>query len=136
MKNVIVFTVLCGVLLLAIFLGMKRVGAVSQPDAVPEKNTGIPSVGRIQILNGCGVAGAANKVADFLRAQGFDVKNKGNAPTSNYPFTVVASRKKDCSIAEQVARALATDKVILLRTADETYDATVFVGGDFSERTK
>ena len=137
MKNAIVFLVLCGVLVLAIFLGMQRVGfAEPQPAAIKEQNGGIPSVGRIQILNGCGVAGAANKVADYLRAQRFDVKNKGNAPTSNYPFTVVVSRKKDRSIAEQVARALATDKIILLRTSDETYDVTVFVGADFSERIK
>jgi hypothetical protein len=116
---------------------MERVGfSAPQSAAVKEESAGIPSVGRVQILNGCGVAGAANKVADCLRARGFDVKNKGNAPTSNYPFTVVASRKKDGSIAELVARALATDKIILLRTADETYDVTVFVGADFSERIK
>jgi LytR cell envelope-related transcriptional attenuator len=136
-KNIIVFTVLCGLLLLAIFIGMQRAAPFApQPAAVKEPGAGIPSVGRIQVLNGCGVAGAANKVADFLRARGFDVKNKGNAPTSNYPFTVVASRKKDGSIADQVARALSTDKIIVLRTADETYDVTVFVGADFSERTK
>ena len=137
MKNAIVFLVLCGELLAAIFICMERVGfSAPQSAAVKEQSAGIPSVGRIQILNGCGVAGAANKVADCLRAHGFDVKNKGNAPTSNYPFTVVASRKKDGSIAELVARALATDKIILLRTADETYDVTVFVGADFSERIK
>lgn len=136
MKNAFLFSVLCGVLLLAIFLGMQRADPVSSQTSVSKQNAGIPSIGHIQILNGCGVAGAANKVADFLRARGFDVKNKGNAQTSNYPFTIVASRKKDCSIAEQVARALATDKVIVLRTADETYDATVFVGADFSERIK
>ena len=135
-KNIIAFTALCAVLLLAIFLGMQRVGEVSRPAVAREQNPGIPSVGRVQILNGCGAAGAANKVADFLRAKGFDVKNKGNAPSSNYPFTIVASRKKGGSIAEQVARALATDKIIPLRTADETYDVTVFVGADFLERTK
>jgi hypothetical protein len=138
MKNVIVFLVLCGVLVLAIFLGMQRGGfAAPQPAAIKEQNAGIPSVGRIQILNGCGVAGAADKVKDFLQAKGFDVKNKDNARTNNYPFTIVVSRKKDCSTARLVANSLETDKIALIRrTADDEYDVTVFVGADFLERIK
>jgi len=70
-----------------------------------------------------------------LRKNGFDVKNKGNASTSNYTFTVVVSRKKDMAIARQVARSLSTDKVILMRNNnDEIYDVTVFIGSDFQER--
>lgn len=133
MKNVVVFIALCCIIAVAMLLGMHQ---GNRPSAViPDKaDDGIPSIGSIQILNGCGVAGAANKVADYLRSRGFDVKNKGNAPTSNYPFTMVVSRKKEMSIARQVAAALTTDKVVLLRTGDETYDATVFIGSDFSER--
>jgi hypothetical protein len=136
-KNAIVFLVLCGVLLLAIYLGMRQVGSTkAQPASAGERNAGIPSVGRVQVLNGCGVAGAADKVRDFLRAKRFDVKYKGNAPTNNYPFTIVVSRKKDCAIARLVANSLGTDKITLIRTSDDTYDVTVFVGPDFSERIK
>jgi hypothetical protein len=132
-KNVVVFSVLCCILITAMLLGAHR--GNRQPAAQSIQQTdGIPSIGRIQILNGCGAVGAANKVADYLRAKGFDVKNKGNAPTSNYPFTMVVSRTKDMSIARQVAAALTTDKAILIRTTDETYDATVFIGSDFPER--
>jgi hypothetical protein len=138
-KNVVVLLVLVCILLAAIFLGMKR--SARQQDS-PQSLSGIqgtvPSIGKLQVLNGCGTDGAANKVGDFLRAKGFDVKNKGNAPTSNYPFTLVVSRKKDMGVARQVAEALGaqTDKVILIRTGDETYDVTVFVGSDYSERIK
>jgi len=117
------------------FIGMQRNRQASTPDKSPAVGyDGIPSIGSIQILNGCGVAGAANKLADFLRVNGFDVKNKGNAPTSNYPFTVVVSRTKDMSIARQVAKSLSTERVILMRNNDETYDVTVFIGSDFQER--
>jgi hypothetical protein len=120
------------------FLGMQRSksGDASAVSIEKKQSAIIPSVGSIQVLNGCGVPGAANKVADFLQAKGFDVKNKGNAPTSNYPYTIVISRKKDGTIARQVAQALATDKITLIRTSDESFDATVFVGSDFLERTK
>ena len=136
MKNVIVLLVLAGVLVAAMFLGMHR--SATRVSKLTEVSGAIPSIGRIQILNGCGADGVANKAGDFLRAKGFDVKSKGNAPTSNYPFTLIVSRKKDMSIAKQVAEALGaeSDKVILMRNGDETYDVTVFVGSDFPERIK
>ena len=135
MKNIVVFFTLCVIFIAAMFIGMQRNRQASTPDKSPAVGyDGIPSIGSIQILNGCGVAGAANKLADFLRVNGFDVKNKGNAPTSNYPFTVVVSRTKDMSIARQVAKSLSTERVILMRNNDETYDVTVFIGSDFQER--
>jgi hypothetical protein len=139
-KNFILLLIICGILLAAIFLGRQM--PIRDSTAIrssPVFSTGdVPSIGRIQILNGCGAIGAANKIGDLLRARGFDVKNKGNAPTSNYPFTLVVSRKKDMSMARQVAAALSTDndKTILMRTGDETYDVTVYVGSDYMERIK
>jgi hypothetical protein len=138
-KNVVVLLILVAVLAAAIFLGSHR--AMPSNDRISATSGGgrtIPSIGRIQILNGCGADGAANKVGDFLRAKGFDVKNKGNAPTSNYPFTLIVSRKKDMSIARQVAGALGveSDKTVLMRNGDETYDVTVYVGPDYPERIK
>jgi hypothetical protein len=138
-KNVLVLLVLVSILCGAIFLGMRRSAGLIEPKQTLSGFVGtIPSIGRIQILNGCGSAGAANKVGDYLRVKGFDVKNKGNAPTSNYSFTLVVSRKKDMSVAGQVAAALGveSDKTILMRTGDETYDVTVFVGTDYPERIK
>lgn len=118
-------------------IGMNRSTPGPSKAAAPVQvaESGIPSVGRVQLLNGCGAVGAANKVADFLRAKGFDVKQIGNAPTANYPSTLVVSRTKDMSVARQVAAALGTDKVVLMRAGDETYDVTVFIGPDYPERT-
>ncbi|HEX7509901.1 MAG TPA: LytR C-terminal domain-containing protein, partial [Chitinivibrionales bacterium] len=56
-------------------------------------------------------------------------------PTANYPSTLVVSRTKDMSVARQIAAALGTEKVVLMRTGDETYDVTVFIGPDYPERT-
>jgi hypothetical protein len=121
----------CVILILAILIGVKK--DISQR---PQETAGpaVPHIGRIEVLNGCGLSGAGDTLADFLRNRGFDVKYIGNAETWNYPFTLVASRTRDASIARQVCAALKTDKLVLLRTGDEQYDATVFVGADFSER--
>ena len=90
----------------------------------------------LQVLNGCGVNNAGSIVADYLRGQGFDVKNVDNAPTWNYRESIIVSRGSDMRIALRVARALRTDRVVMLREHNSQYDVAVFVGGDFKERLR
>jgi hypothetical protein len=96
----------------------------------------VPSIGRIQVLNGCGVEGAADKMTDFLRAKKFNVTNTGNAPSWNYQFTLIISHIKDLTIARQIAAALTTDHIVLIRKDDRTYDVTVVIGPDYGERIR
>lgn len=135
MRNFTFFIIICIIFGVAVFTGIKRniSSDLTNNELVQPK---IPDIGQIQILNGCGISGAAGAVADFLRKKRFDVKNIGNAETWNYPFTIVVSRKKDLSIAQNICEALDTDKLIMLRNNDETYDVTVFIGSDFGERIK
>lgn len=111
-------------------LQLQNQAALAAPPVV------IPSIGRIQILNACGLDGAGGKMADFLRRHNFDVKIIGNAPTSNFSQTMVVSRQNDMRCARQVGEVLQCQKIILLRTGDESYDVTVFVGADFEERIR
>lgn len=100
----------------------------------PRVESDIPHIGSVRVLNGCGVNNAANEVADYLRDQGFDVKDVDNAPSWNYPHTIVVSRTVDMRNAEKVAKALSTERAILLRTEESLYDVVVYVGADFKER--
>jgi len=85
------------------------------------------------VLNGCGIDNAGAAVSDYLRSQGFDVKNVENAPTWNYQSTLVVSHSTDLRNARQVARSLHTERVLLLRDGGGLYDVTVYVGSDFRE---
>ena len=137
MRNFIIFLVLCSIVLLSIFIGTKKFSVSDKQseskETVSPPISNIPSIGRIEVLNGCGEPGAASKVADFLRAKSFDVKSIGNAESWNYPFTIVVSRTEDMTTAEQVCAALHTDKLILLRTGDELYNVSVLIGTNFGE---
>jgi hypothetical protein len=140
-KNVVILIITGAVLISAMITGNRpAVGSGPQKkidtDTVADQRQKIPSIGKIQVLNGCGVDGAANIMADFLRSKKFDVKNIGNAPLSNYPATLVVSRRKDSAVARQVAGALGAGPAILIRNGDEMYDVTVFVGTDFHERIR
>lgn len=133
MRNLIVFICIGFVLVIATIIGSIRESAGIAAVPVKESVT-VPHIGSVQVLNGCGAVGGANKMADFLRERNFDVKSIGNAECWNYPFTMVIARNSDMSIASQVAKTLKTDKVVLVRNTEQLYDATVVIGPDYGER--
>jgi hypothetical protein len=137
-RNLIPFSAISAILVLAMMIGILRNPVVVRPSAAVPENGGIivPSIGRVQVLNGCGAEGAADKMTDFLRTKKFDVKNTGNAPSWNYPFTIVVSRSPDMTVARQIAKALNTDHIVLIRKDDRTYDVTVIIGPDYRERIR
>jgi len=96
----------------------------------------IPSIGSVQVLNGCGVEGAAKRVTDFLRSKDFDVKETKSAPSFNYESTMIISRTTDMGLAKGIGKLLKTEKVVLMRVENSMYDVTVIVGPDFEERIK
>lgn len=132
MKNLFTLLVICTILVVSILIGESV-----KEDSIPQENSdsvSIPHIGSIEVLNGCGISGAAKRVADYLRKSNFDVKNVDNAENWNYPFTLVVSRKTDTTIASQIARSLNTDKMVIIRNNDNLYDVTVYIGPDFGER--
>jgi len=110
--------------------------AAAPRPAFSSEQKNVPHIGSVQVLNGCGAEGAANRVADFLRSKNFDVKDKGNAPAWNYPSTMIISRITDMSLANEIEKFMKTGKVVLIRNGDQLYDVTVVAGPDFEERIK
>jgi len=136
MRNFLVFIGICLLLAVTMMIGaVKRKLPENKAETLhTETNLDIPYIGRIQVLNGCGIEGAANAVADYLRSNNFDVKNIGNADTWNYPFTMVISRTKEMTIADQIADVLHTNKVVMIQNEENLYDVTVVIGPDYGER--
>lgn len=139
MKNLIFFLLLLLLMAIALLLGHQSLRASSAAQG-KKPSEFVPHIGSVQVLNGCGIAGAAGQMADFLRAKGFDVKEVGNADgwseavaAWNYPFTIIVSKRQDMSIATRVARELNTDKLILMRDDENMYDVIVYLGSDYGE---
>lgn len=135
-KNVTVFSAICALFLIATVIGVLRNPSAVSHRQSRKESISVPSVGRIQVLNGFGAEDAAQKVAGFLRTRTYDVKNIGNAASWNYPFTLVVSRGRDMTVARQVAASLTTGHLVMVRTDDRTYDVTVIVGPDYKERIR
>ena len=109
--------------------------AVSVTAPAPSSSV-VPYIGRIQVLNGCGTGGSAHLIAEFLRKKHFDVKNIGNADNWNYPETLIIARTGDTTIAVQVAKALNTRNMVMIRNQENIFDVTVIVGPDYRERVQ
>lgn len=74
-----------------------------------------PILVRMEILNGCGVPGAAHKVRDFLLTQEFesvtfDVKDVGNFSDTDISETVIWDRVGDVNTVQKVAQVLGIKK--------------------------
>ncbi len=133
-KNLLIFITIGVILLLAVFLGVARRGVAGAAEPVKtERRATVPYLGPVQVLNGCGAVGAGEIMADFLRSRNFDVKNIGNAPERNYPFTLVIARTKNMTVARQITDSLPAGRCMLLRNGDTTYQVTVIIGSDYPD---
>lgn len=89
---------------------------------------------RVEVLNGAGDRGAAERVAGWLRTRDFDVVYFGNAEAFDHEETVVVDRSGEGDGARRVAGALGLDSVEVAPRPDLFLEATVILGSDWRER--
>ena len=85
---------------------------------------------RVEVRNGSGTAGAAERVTELLRRRGFDVVDFGNADRFDHERTVVLDRVGRPDYAREVAAAF--QGVPIESTPDSSLylDVTVRIGRD------
>jgi hypothetical protein len=103
--------------------------SVQSVPAVEEKK----APAQIEVLNGCGATGIADKFTAFLRQKGYDVVKTGNYESFNVPKTLVIDRKGNVRLAVRVGSALGLRKSEVISEIHDLYmvDATVVLGKDF-----
>lgn len=105
-----------------------------------EENTPIDNNGaiaseiiQVEILNGCGVSGVADRFKDYLRKEGFDVVNVDNYIQFDVEETMVIDRIGNIANAKKVASSLKTktDAVFPQLNDDYFVDVTIVIGRDY-----
>ena len=93
---------------------------------------------QLNVLNGCGVTGVADRFTDYLRAHNFDVVELGNYTvkgTVNYNVdeTFVIDRIGNKANAYKVAKALGIENVKVIQQINEDYflDVSLVIGKDY-----
>ncbi|MGD8495994.1 MAG: LytR C-terminal domain-containing protein [Gemmatimonadales bacterium] len=136
---VVAVLLLVGALLGSVLLewGNRRGGGVAS-DAPARSADVTTSVGErrvsLEVLNGAGDKGAAERVSDRLRDLGFDVKTFGNARGGfDHEKTVLLDRSRRPGAANAISAALGGVPV-QVEPAPELYlDATLILGHDWRE---
>lgn len=94
----------------------------------PSKAPAIDPELTIEVLNGCGSRGAADRAAMLLRRGGFQVERVGNADHFHYREDIIVARRVRRSQILDLGRVLGGAVVIEQRIAGHDYDVTVIVG--------
>jgi len=90
---------------------------------------------QVEVLNGCGMLGVADKFTDFLRKEKFDVVQMGNYISFDIDKSLVIDRTGNRANAEKVASALGIDSrnVIMQKNEDAFLDVSVVIGKDYKQ---
>jgi hypothetical protein len=105
-------------------------------NASEEIGDAVPSVMKIEVLNGCGVQGIAKKWADHLRTAGFDPVNVTNYDSNNIPRTIIYDRESNaCKNGLEIAKSLGLPKeYVAYQQSDQRMVAvTVIIGQDHDQ---
>ncbi len=89
--------------------------------------------GDVEVLNSCGMQGAASKMKTYLRENGFDIVSSRNDRLQNYDETVLVLRNPEWEGAKALARALKTKNVLVVHSSRAVVDAAVYIGKDFEQ---
>ena len=90
---------------------------------------------QVEVLNGCGTAGAADKVTNFLRDRKFDVVQMGNYRTFDIDESIVIDRKGNIKTAEDIADSLGINRLNVIQQVNKNYllDVSIIVGKDYKK---
>jgi hypothetical protein len=132
--NIIIFLLL----VIIIFIGYSIYLKIQTPAAAPvseefvEKSSEIIQV---EVLNGCGVPGVADKFTDYLRKRNFDVVHLGNYISFDIDHTMVIDRAGKKANAVKVAEALGIGEENILQQLNKDYflDVSLIIGKDFQK---
>lgn len=93
----------------------------------------ISDIIQIEVLNGCGVPGLANRYTQTLRTYGFDVVESGNFDHFDVDKTIIISRRQNIEHARRLASALNISPDQILREVSDEYflDLTLILGRDY-----
>jgi hypothetical protein len=131
--NVIIFFLV----LIVAFLSISIVKKIkSNHTAARVENTKVPSaIIQLEVLNGCGVSGAAEKITDYLRSNRVDVVQMKNYISFDIEKSLVIDRTGNKLNAEKIADILGIDRENIVQQISNDYflDVSLVIGKDYNQ---
>lgn len=90
---------------------------------------------QVEVLNGCGVRGLADKAMRYLRENDVDVVSTGNYSTFDVLTTRILDRSDNRQKAVKVAKLLGIpeDRILLRKDTSLKLDVTIILGADYKK---
>jgi len=90
---------------------------------------------QVEVLNGCGVSGVADRFTDYLRKKNFDVVNTGNYRSFSIDNSIIIDRTGNIVNAEYLAEVIGIDKKQVIQQKNKNYflDVTLIIGKDYKQ---
>ena len=132
--------IIVSLFIILIFSGYKLFSDVSpllaSDDSDTEKTLAKDLI-QVEVLNGCGKNGIADKFTELLRKNNFDVVNTGNYKTFDVNYSIVIDRTGNLQNAIKLADLLNIDRKNVIQQINKNYflDVTLIVGKDYNSFT-
>ena len=127
------------ILLLSVVIIFLTYSIIEKVDYFRDNNNDKENVGvnkkpvQLEVLNGCGVNGVAEKFTDYLRAGNFDVVNIGNYRSFDIDHSLLIDRTGNMKKAFEIASTLGIEKNNIIQQVNKEYflDVTLVIGKDY-----
>jgi hypothetical protein len=100
----------------------------------PDDQQKAAEIVQLEVLNGCGTPGVAEKFTDYLRSRNFDVVSRGNYRSFEIDNSFVIDRTGNIANAEKVADILGINRKYIIQQMNNEYflDVSLVIGRDFN----
>lgn len=92
---------------------------------------------QVEVLNGCGAGGVADRFTDFLRTNNIDVVKTGNYISDDVSESLVIDRSGNMANALKAAKTLGIKKENVIQQLNKDYflDVSIVIGRDYFNLT-
>ena len=132
--NLIIFFLIAVVAFLS-FSVVKKIKNNSNKVVSVESKIVPAAIIQLEVLNGCGVAGAAEKITDYLRNNHVDVVQMKNYVSFDIEKSLVIDRTGNRPNAEKIADLLGIDRKNIVQQLSPDYllDVSLVIGKDYNQ---
>ena len=131
--NVIII-LLAGLIIFMAYSLITKIEGLSPDDEDTNEANKPSKIIQLEVLNGCGISGVAEKFTNHLRQNNFDVVQVGNYSSFDIDNTLVVDRTGKRVNALKVAEALGIDPKNVIQQINNDYflDVSLIIGRDFN----
>ncbi|MFC2133229.1 LytR C-terminal domain-containing protein [Bacteroidota bacterium] len=130
--NIIIFFLVALIIYLAYSVFIKLTG-LEKSDPVSGPKGTASAIIQVEVLNGCGVSGIADRFTDYLRNENFDVVKTDNYLSFDVTESLVIERLGNMANARKVAKSLGISEKNIIQQLNDDYflDVSIVIGKDY-----